>query len=260
MEPPRDQLLADGHGRGARHRGARDPGRPRVRRPPHRARHPLPRPDQQLDVHAPRPARPAQSQWARPAGGGDLDLGARHRPLPGRSAAGRIGLRRRRDRPDNGAARERLHDHRSRPRLRDTRRDAHLQLRTHHSRDPADQRRRTLHRDEPRQHRPLARRPTARDRVGGRADQPCYRYRPLLRWQAEPAHDALGPECHRRPLGDHGDDRRPHGHRHRLGPRSRDGDRPRPDRRDLARGRRAASRSGRHGSSTQWRTSSPELG
>ena len=66
--------------------------------------------------------------------------------------------------------------------------------------------------------------PAAGDGIGGRPDQPRHRRGSVLRGQAEPADDALGAERHRRPLGDHGDDRRPHGHR-RGGRASRRGSR-----------------------------------
>ena len=74
---------------------------------------------------------------------------------------------------------------------------------------------RAFHRHQPRCHRPGRRRPAARDRRGRRPDQPCDRRRAVLHREAEPADDALGAERDRRPLRDDGDDRRPHGHRHR---------------------------------------------
>ena len=52
--------------------------------------------------------------------------------------------------PDDRAARHRLHDDRARARLRRAGRDAHLLVRAHHERDPADPRRRALHRHQPR--------------------------------------------------------------------------------------------------------------
>ena len=65
------------------------------------------------------------------------------------------------------------------------------------------------------------------DRLGRRADQPRHGRRPLLRGQAEPADDALRAQRDRGPLGDHRDDRRPHGHGHRRRARggARDGPR-----------------------------------
>ena len=233
--------MADGHGRRARDRRKRHPGSPRVHRPPDRAGDPVPRAHKQLDVHAPRPARPAQAQRPGPARGVDLDLGARDGRVSRRSAPGRLGVRGRRGRADDGAAPERLHDHRPRPRLCRARRDPHVQLRADHAGDPADPRGRALHRDEPRQRRPLARRAAARHRLGRSADQPRHRCPALLRRQAQPADDALGPEHDRRPLRDHGDDRRPHGHRHRVGPGGGPSDRAGAERRHRARGRGAAS-------------------
>src|ERR1044071_2291124 len=56
-------------------------------------------------------------------------------------------------------------------------------------------------------------------RLGRRVDQPRDGRRALLRRQAEPADDALGAQRDRRALGDDGDDRRPHGHRRRVGAR-----------------------------------------
>ena len=84
----------------------------------------LPRPDEQLDLHAARPARPPAAQRHRRAGGGDLDLRAGHGAVPRRAAPRRLGLRRRRGGPDDGDARRRLRHDRPRPRLRRPRRDA----------------------------------------------------------------------------------------------------------------------------------------
>src|ERR1700742_3009910 len=86
---------------------------------------------------------------------------------------------------------------------------------------------------------PLARRPAAGDRLGGGADHQSDRGRALLRRQAEPADDAHRPQPPRSPLGDDRDDRRPHGHRHRLRPRGGHGNDPRPQRRHHPRGDRA---------------------
>ena len=94
-------------------------------------------------------------------------------------------------------------------------------LRAAHARDPADRGRRALHRHEPGPHRPVARGLAARHRLGRRADQPRDGRGAVLRRQAEPADDALRAERDRRALRAHGDDRRPDGHRRRLGPRGR---------------------------------------
>ena len=96
--PPPRRDLADRHGRRARARGGPDRRGHRVRRGAEGVRPALPGPDQQLDLHPARPARPAAGQRHRRAGGGDLDLGARHRPVPGRPAAARHGVRRGRGR------------------------------------------------------------------------------------------------------------------------------------------------------------------
>ena len=61
---------------------------------------------------------------------------------------------------------------RARPRLRRARRDPHLQLRADLAGDPADRRRRALHRDQSRSDRPDTGRPAAGDRLRRRADQP----------------------------------------------------------------------------------------
>ena len=150
--------VADGHGRRARARGARDPGRRPVPRAPERARAAVHAAHQQLDLHAARPRRAAARERARGARGGDLDLRAGDRALPRAAAAGRLGVRHRRGGRDDGAARGGLHAHRARPRLRRARGDPHLQLRAHHARDPADRRRRALHRHQPGRHRPEPRR------------------------------------------------------------------------------------------------------
>ena len=125
-------------------------------------RHPVPGPDQQLDLHAPRPRRPAAHQRPRGPRGVDLDLRARHRQLPRGPAARRLGVRDRRVGADDRAARGRLHPHRPRPRLRGPRRDAHLQLRADHAGHPPDRRRRPLHRHQPRPDRPDAARARCR--------------------------------------------------------------------------------------------------
>ena len=118
----------------------------------------VPRPHQQLDLHAPRPRGAAAHQRARRAGGGDLDVGARDRRLPRGPAAGRLGVRDRRGRADDRAARGRLHADRARPRLRRARRDPHVLDREPDPRDPADRRRRALHRHQPRPDRRRRRR------------------------------------------------------------------------------------------------------
>ncbi len=61
------------------------------------------------------------------------------------------------------------------------------------------------------------------------ADHPRDRPRTLLRGEAERLDDALGPARDRCALRTHADDRRPHGHRHRLRPRSRPADAAGPD-------------------------------
>ena len=159
---PRDPLLADGHGRRARARGAGDPGRRPLPGAPARARAALPRPHQQLDLHPPRPGGAPARQRPRGARGGDLHLGAGHRRLPARPAPGRLGLRHRRGGADHRDARGRLHADRARPRLRRPRRDAHLQLRAHHAGDPPDRQRRALHRHQPRCDGPVERGAAAR--------------------------------------------------------------------------------------------------
>ena len=58
------------------------PGADRVPRAVAGARAPVPRPHQQLDLHAARPRGPAARARPRRAGGGDLDLGARHGAVP----------------------------------------------------------------------------------------------------------------------------------------------------------------------------------
>ena len=72
----------------------------------------------------------------------------------------------------------------------------HGRSRAHRQGDPADPGRRALHRDQPRQHRPYARRAAA-GHGSGRAGEPRHRRRALLRRQAQPVDDALGVE---RPL------------------------------------------------------------
>ncbi len=116
--------------------------------------------------------------------------------------------------------------------------------------DPPDQRRRPVHRDEPRPDRPVQRGRAAGLWRGGRPDLEGDRRRALLRRQAEPDDDAVGPEHHQRAFRDHGDDRRPDGHRHPLWPRSRAGDDPGAQRHFGARRDRTATRTGRPASST----------
>ena len=217
--PPPRRDLADRHGRRARPRGGADPRRHGVRRGAEGVRAAVPGPDQQLDLHPARPARPAACQRHRRARGGHLDLGAGHRAVPGRPAAARDGVRRRRGRPDDGAARRRLRDDRPQPRLRGARRDPHLLVRVDHQGHPADRRRRPFHRDQPRRERPEPPGQAAGDRLRRGPDQ--HRHRPvaLLHRQAQPADDAQRPEPARGPLRDHRDGRRPDGHRHHQRPR-----------------------------------------
>ena len=106
-DPPRDPLLADGHGRRARARGEPDPGRRPLHRRAAPARAAVPAPHQQLDLHAPRPRRAPAHERARGPRGVDLDLRARDRRLPRRPAPGRLGVRDRRVRADHRAARRR---------------------------------------------------------------------------------------------------------------------------------------------------------
>ena len=150
-EPAPRTHLADRHGRRPRARGGADPRGEGVHRRPARARDPVPRAHQQLDLHPARPARAAAPQQRhRRAGGVDLDVGARDGAVPRRPAAGRVGVRRRRGGAHRGGARHRLRDDRPGPRLRRARRDADVLVRGDHPGDPADQRRRPLHRDQPR--------------------------------------------------------------------------------------------------------------
>ena len=212
-DPRAHRVLADGHGRRARERAGRHPRRRRFLT---RLRE-LGLPFLVLtnnSIYTPRDlaARlrrtgldvPEESIWTSALATA---------PVPRRPASGRLGVRDRRVGTHHRAARPRLHDHRARPRLRRARRDAHVQLRAHHAGDPADGGRRALHRHEPGQRRPHARRAAPGHRLGRRSDQPRHRRGPLLRGQAEPAHDALRAQRDPGPLGDHGDDRRPHGHR-----------------------------------------------
>ena len=110
--PARDPLLALGHGRRARARGHRDPGGGGVRPRAARRRAPVPRADQQLDLHAAGPARAARRLRDRPARGRHLDLGAGHRAVPHRPDARRLRVRDRRVRADHRAVRGGLHAHR----------------------------------------------------------------------------------------------------------------------------------------------------
>ena len=152
-----DRVMVDGHGRGAGPRGQRPPRcRPLPRRAA-RARAAVPAAHQQLDLHPARPGGAAAGERARRAGGADLDLGLGDRPLPRNAAAGRHRLRRRRVGDLDPALPGRLHADRPRTGLRGARRDPHLQLRADHPGDPADRRRRPLHRHQPRPDRALAR-------------------------------------------------------------------------------------------------------
>jgi hypothetical protein len=82
----------------------------------------------------------------------------------------------------------------------------------------------------------IATNPAPGHRRRRRADLQGDRRRAVLRRQAEPADDALRPERDRRALGELRDDRRPHGHGHRLRPRGRDAHGARPHRLDEPRG------------------------
>ena len=212
--PPR-LLLADRHGRRPGPRGAGAARGGGVHRRAAGARAPLPGADEQLDLHRPRPARPAAAQRHRRPRGGHLDVGAGDGAVPGRADAGRLGVRDRRGGDDVGAARGRLRDDRPRPRLRGPGRDPDLLVRGDHPGDPADRARGAVHRDEPRRHRAVARGAAARHRFGRGDDPPGDGDQALLRRQAQPADDALGAEPDRGPLGDDGDGRRPDGHRRR---------------------------------------------
>ena len=79
----------------------------------------------------------------------DLDLRAGDGPVPRRPAARGFGVRDRRGRSHHGAACRRIHADRARPRLCRGRRDAHLQLLSHHAGDPSYRRRGTLYRHQP---------------------------------------------------------------------------------------------------------------
>src|SRR5215207_10582593 len=83
-DPTLNPVMADGHGRRARPRAGPDPRRQRVPHAPARARPAVPRAHQQLDLHPARPGRAAPPHRARRAGGVDLDVVARHRPVPRR--------------------------------------------------------------------------------------------------------------------------------------------------------------------------------
>ena len=98
----------------------------------------LPRPDEQLDLHAARPAGPPAAKRDRRAGEGDLDVRARDGAVPRRAATRGIRLCRRRGGADDGHARRRLRHDRPRPRLRGPRRDPHLLVRGDHPRGPPD--------------------------------------------------------------------------------------------------------------------------
>ncbi len=95
-EGPGDPLVAHGHGRRARARGAPDARRRRVSAPRSPSLRPVPRPDEQLDVHAARSVCAPRGERHRRAGEGDLDLGARDRGLPREPAPARVCLRDRR--------------------------------------------------------------------------------------------------------------------------------------------------------------------
>ena len=130
-----------------------------------RARAAVPRPHQQLDLHAAATCAarlrasgldvPEESIWTSALATASFLQDQR----PGGSA-----FVDRRGRPDHRAARGRLHADRARPRLRRARRDAHLQLRAHHAGDPPDRQRRALHRHQPRPDRPVDGGAAPRDR------------------------------------------------------------------------------------------------
>ena len=142
-----------------------------------------------------------------------------------------------------------------RPRLRRAGRDPHLLVRGHHQGDPADRGRRAVHRDQPRPDRAVRRGAAAGDRLGRGAHHQGDRRRALLRRQAQPADDAQRAEPDRRPLRDHGDDRRPHGHRHHQRAGGRPAHDPGADRLDRRPARSTGSRTGRRGSWTPSPTS-----
>ena len=111
---------------------------------------PVPRADQQLDLHAARPRRPA----ARAAGSTSRrSRSGPRRWRPRRSSTtsaraarayviGEAGL-------TTALHEVGLHPDRARPGLRRARRDPHLQLRAHHHGHPTDRRRRPVHRHQP---------------------------------------------------------------------------------------------------------------
>ena len=111
--PVRDPVLADRHGRRPRPRGDRHPGSGGVHRPGGRAGPALPRHDQQLDLHAPRPRGAAADERPRRPRGPHLDLGAGHRAVPAQAAARRLGVRDRRGGTDDRPPRRRLHPDRA---------------------------------------------------------------------------------------------------------------------------------------------------
>ena len=135
------QVLAHRHGRRARARGTRPARRRRVPAAAGGSRAAVPRADEQLDLHAARPVRPAAALGSERARGLDLDLGPGDRGVPARPAARRVGVCHRRGRPDHRAARGRLHPDRHGPRLRGARRDPDLLVRGDHQGHPADRRR-----------------------------------------------------------------------------------------------------------------------
>ena len=198
------------------------PGADRVPGAAARAGYPLPAAHQQLHLHRPRPGGPAPRQRARRAGGGDLDLGARHGAVPRTTSApaasafviGEAGLTTALH--DAGyTLTERAPDYVV---LGETRTYSFERI-TQAIRLVADGARFIATNPDPTG--ATADGPLPGDRLGGGADQPGHRGGAVLRRQAQPADDALGAERHRRPLRDHRDDRRPHGHRHRRRARGR---------------------------------------
>ena len=252
-----DRHLAHGHGRRSRRRGRPDRRGVRLHRGPQGLGPDLPRADQQLDLHAARPAGPVAAQRDRRPRGRHLDLRPRHRRLPRRAAPRRDGLRRRRGRPHERAARRRLRHERPRPRLRRARRDAHLLLRGDHQGDPAHRRRRPVHRDEPRSQRSERRGPAPRHGLGRRPHQHRDRTPALLHRQAQPADDAQRPEPARGALRDHRHGRRPDGHRHHQRPGGRPAHRARLHRVPPVPSRSSTSPTARPASSTRSPTSCP---
>ncbi|CAA9366264.1 MAG: Hypothetical NagD-like phosphatase, Actinobacterial subfamily, partial [uncultured Nocardioidaceae bacterium] len=221
------RLLAHGHGRRAGARGDADPRCPGVRRHPQGVGATVPGADQQLHLHPPGPALAAPRQRDRRARGVDLDLCPRHGAVPGRAAAGRVGVRRGRGGAHHRPPRRRLRDDRPGSRLRGARRDPDVLVRGDHPGHPVGRRRGPVPGHEPGHQRTQPARQAAGDRLGGGVDQHRDGTAALLHRQAQPVDDAQRPQPARRALGDGRDDRRPHGHRHHQRPRGRHADHPR---------------------------------